>query len=251
VVAVPYVAERGAAKRSFATEAEFLREYASEFWVVFPEGTRFHVDPQKYDVYVDWPYTHAREAYPVAISPVREEQARVPKGWTQQEAGARGVDPRSIKLRILKAQGKISSFRECRGGAPNYPRPEEYWYGPIRHKLDDAYVDLWSTPFEQIAKFKREVSDFMAETVRFPITDGTLLYWKDRREHPFQKVLGSSTVINYKRFVYSLADPGYIVGVYKALKEYFLALDSQNGGPTYTTITHHEVFDFNEDLPEE
>ena len=249
VVCVPYGRIKDS-RGDFRTEEAFNAHYARQIWVAFPYAIKFDVHKDRFDVYVTSPFHTAREAFPVLKPNIREQQFTVPEGFTPEEVNDPGIDPKNIVGRIFSAKGKIRSYRGCREDEPRYPRGQDEWFGPIRRDMDRLYTDIWAGPGRMLVRFDRAVTTFMTNTPRFPLAGGVDVQWKDRREHPFQDHVGSSAVTNYQRLIYNIVDPGYIVGVYKALKDYFENLDREVSGGT-TFVTSHEVFDFNRPLPED
>lgn len=228
VVCVPYSRideSRNGFPDTPAGEDSFRSQYARQLWVSFPVGQRFAIDPDVYDVYADAPFHRARECYPVMKAGARQRDYQVPDGITSDEASTPPVDPGNIRARIRATRAGLASTRPCDPDEPRYPRPHDIWNGPIRHDLDRARAEVWGAPKKLIARLDRGVTDFLTELPRFPLAAGTSVVWRDRREHPFQQFVGSSAALPYRRFIWSLVDPGYIVGVYKALRRYLEGLD--------------------------
>lgn len=250
VVATPYTALETI--DSYPDQAEWWQENAYEFAVNFPGNQMFHLDADKYDVYVDPPLQYARECYPVANAEYRRESARIPDGWTEDEVIDQAVDPNSIQMRIIRSKQRIDSFKECdHTKNPMWARQEDVWFGGLRQKLDQQMFDIWSAPHRYIARFHHKATTFVAEQFRHPMSDGTESVWRDRIEHPFQRQFGSSAVINYPRFMATMGvDPGYIVGVILNLREFFRSLDYDDGQARVEHYRTYEVIDYQTNVPE-
>ena len=251
-VVVPYVAFDSVS--SFDSEAEWMQENMYELPVNFPGTQKFHVDPEQYDAFIDSPIEYARDCYPVPTTQNRRDTSRVQNGWTQEEVIDQSIDPNSIQMRIIRSRQKIESFKKCEDDGSQDPmvsRKNEIWFGNIRQKLDDGLTDVWTAPNRFVARLQHKTTTYVTERLNYPVNDGTQVTWRDRIEHPFQRDFGSSSVVNYPRFLTTLSvDPGYIIGVVQNLRDFFKSLDYDNGRQKVETFKTYDVVDFREDLPE-
>lgn len=228
--------------------ARFMGQYGRQLWVNYPRGQRYRLDRDMHDVYADAPFWNSRECYPVLKPGARQEDFRVPDGDTALETEFREVSPSNVGLRIRNAREKIKSRENCSPDEPRYPRQGEIWHGPVKHHLDQLRAELWGGPRKLLAKLDRNVADIMAEIPRFPLADGVNLVWRDKREHPFQRHIGSSAAMPYRRFIWSLVDPGYIVNVYREIRRFLDGLDSDFPG---RKITKYESIDLGVEIRED
>ena len=249
-VVLPYTAMES--RDSFSNEEEWLAENSYELPVNFPGGIIFDIDPGLYDVFVDAPLKYSRDCYPVPTTEHRSKAAHVPKGYTYDEVIDRAVDPNSIQMRIIRSRQRINSFQACEFSQnPMVAKANEVWYGNIRQALDQGMVDIWSEPHKYIARFHHQAINFLTEQVKMPLCDGVQISWRDTVEHPFQRHFGSSTVINYPRFLRTLGvDPGFIIGVIANLRKYFHSLDFDDTKQRIEKYKTYEVISFRDDIPE-
>jgi hypothetical protein len=231
---------------------DWMRDNSFELPVNFPGHMVFHVDPETYDAFVDPPIEYARECFPVPTTEVRARQSRVPDGWTEEEVIDRNIDPNSIQMRIVRSRQRIESYRACSAAeSPMVARQYEIWNGQIRQKLDQQMVDIWSAPHRYLARFHHQAATFVSEQLKLPFCDGVQVVWRDRIEHPFQRIFGSSAVINYPRFLHTLGiDPGYIIGAYENIRAFFKSLDYDDGSVRVEKFKTYEVIDYRNEVPE-
>jgi len=256
-IVIPYARIGSSDQEPRLTQADFESQYAHEIWVRFPQGVVFHVDPEKYDLWVSSDYEWAREGFPVLKGPLRELAAQVPAGWTRQELAEfdrKNVnDPEqlfagAIKRRAFEARNQLNS-RSCNLKEPLFPTNQDIWMGPLRQKVDSLVAEIWDKPKRMSARFNRSFSTLLTEKIDFPLTDGVRIQWRDRVEHPFQKNIGSTAVTPYQRFIFSLVDPSQIVGVAKAVID-FLKTEDSRVSTKFTSVNEYEFIDNNQFLPE-
>jgi hypothetical protein len=251
---IPYARIGSSDQEPALSQADFENQYVHEVYVRFPRGILFHVDPEKYDMWVDSDFEWAREGFPVLKGILRGQAAQVSAGWTRQEiaeydkTNLMPFGEKDIKRRAFNARNQLGS-RSCNLREPRFPTNNDIWMGPLRQKVDSLVAEIWDKPKRMSARFNRSFSTLLTEKVDFPLTDGVRIQWRDRVEHPFQKNIGSTAVTPYQRFIFSLVDPSQIVGVAKAVIDFLKTQDSRVS-TRFTSVDEYEFIDNNQFLPE-
>jgi len=235
-----------------------LTEWGLEVEVSFPEGVRFHPDPDDYDIIVDGEYQYAHRGAPKKKPDARAKGSIVPRGWTKQDMALfqstaspelRKSLPHEVRRRAKLALIGGRMMTNCGSAAsPDYAQPGDIWFGPMRQDIDGARVEFWADVNDKIMQMSRKASQWATDNLRFPKTPGNKVVWKGKVENPLQSMVPSTAATPYKRFITTLVDPGIILGAVQAVRTFFKELEGDTQFD-FERIDRHEVIDFTGDVP--
>jgi len=239
-------------RREYDDLEAMLSEHGLNIIVRFPEGIKFYVDPDKYDVVLFQEPMFATEGFPKPRASVRAADARVARGWTEDDVNLMtpqldAPDKHQVRWRAQAAVRGHRMFTQCED-TPQFTQPGDFWFGPLRISSDGARFEFWGQGHDQIMAMSRAAMNFTSEALRFPKTRGFNVSWRGRIENPMQDLTGSTAVTPYKRFIYTLFDPGIIVGAVQAIRTFFKELEGDSGFK-FERIDRHEVVDYEVEVP--
>lgn len=245
-------------EREYDTIELMLREHAIEVDVLYPHGVKFHPDKDEWDILIRGEYQYAISGELKRKPDFRPDATLVPRGWTADDMALFGREaseemqemlPNMVRRRATMARLGGQIWTDCGTSAqPQYPQPGDLWMGPLRFDLDQERVEFWASKNTKLMQASRAASQWATDNLRFPKTRGNTVGWRGRMENPLQDMVPSSAVTPYKRFIYTLFDPGIIVGAIQAIRTFFKELEGDTQFD-FERIDRHEVVDFERDVP--